>query len=81
MADEHACRHDRWRHRRRRLDAAVALHTAGIAYLTVWGADTALHRTIADGLIISLTGLLLGYIIAPVADDWLQRRGGNVDPT
>lgn len=70
---------DRWFHRRRRLDLAVALHSVGIGYLTVWGQDTALHRTIADGLILSLTGLLLGYIIAPVADDFLQRRKADAD--
>lgn len=76
MSDDSACRQDRWIHRRRRLDVAVALHAGGIAYLIGWGADNALHRSIAEGLMLSVSALLISYIIAPVADDWLQRRAG-----
>lgn len=77
MTDDAAARQDRWVHRRRRLDIAVAAHFGGIGYIAGWGADNMLHRSIAEGLILSVASLLLGYIIAPVADDWLQRRASN----
>lgn len=76
MSDDVVTRQDRWVHRRRRLDIAIGTHVSGIGYLIGWGADNALHRSIAEGLILSMASLLLGYIIAPVADDWLQRRAG-----
>lgn len=69
---------------RRRIIIATLLFCAGeTVYLTVWGRDTALHETIANGILL-LAGSVIGtYVFGAVWDDRnalaLGRRRGRRD--
>jgi quinol-cytochrome oxidoreductase complex cytochrome b subunit len=58
-----------WRIRRRIIVAALIFCAAEIVYLTVWGKDTRLSETIANGIIILAGSVIGAYVFGAVWDD------------
>lgn len=72
-----------WAIRRRIIIATLTFCAGETLYLTVWGRDTALHETIANGILL-LAGSVIGtYVFGAVWDDRnalaLSRRRGRRD--
>lgn len=64
-----------WKYRRRCVFAALAFSFIIIGYLVVWGNDTGLHRSIADGLINVIWLTIATYVGGATADDFLKDKG------
>lgn len=63
-----------WRRRRRVVFATLTFCGGGIVYLMVRGeADSRLHDTIANGLMLTAASVVLGYLGFPVLDDRFRR--------
>lgn len=62
-----------WTARRRVILQTLVLAAAGILYLSVYGADTALNRTFASGLCLLYGGLLNSWIFGSVWEDYNLR--------
>ena len=58
-----------WRIRRGIIIATLAFCAAEIAYLTMFGRDTELAETIANGLIILAGSVIASYVFGAVMDD------------
>ena len=74
MTNDLAASRAAWTYRRRMAFGSTLGAFAGLGLLAVFGSDTALHRTIAEGLITVLVVVVPSYIGAPVVDDYLRRR-------
>lgn len=58
-----------WRIRRTIIVATLIFCAAEIVYLTIWGKDTDLSSTIANGLIILAGSVIGAYVFGAVWDD------------
>jgi quinol-cytochrome oxidoreductase complex cytochrome b subunit len=58
-----------WRIRRTIIVATLIFCAAEIIYLTIWGKDTDLSSTIANGLIILAGSVIGAYVFGAVWDD------------
>lgn len=57
-------------HIRRRIILATLLFCAGeVIYLTGWGRDTAVHETLANGVLILAGSVIGAYVFGAVWDD------------
>ena len=63
-----------WKYRRFCVFAALAAAFIGLAYLLVWGEDSALHRAIGEGLINVIWLTIATYVGGATADDWLRDK-------
>lgn len=79
-ADEISLSRAAWTYRRRMAFGSTLGAFAGLGLLAVFGSDTALHRTIAEGLITVLVVVVPSYIGAPVVDDYLRRKTPAAPP-
>lgn len=61
-----------WVWRRSAALGVLAGAMAGLGYLTGWGADTDLHRRIADGLVTVIVWTVAIYVGGATADDALK---------
>lgn len=58
-----------WRIRRRIILATLMFCAAEVLYLTVWGRDTGLHETLANGALILAGSVIGAYVFGAVWDD------------
>jgi hypothetical protein len=58
-----------WRIRRTVIVATLIFCAVEIAYLTIWGKDTRLSETIANGLVILAGSVIGAYIFGAAWDD------------
>lgn len=58
-----------WRIRRRIIIGTLLFCGGEIVYLTVWGADTNLHSTIASGVLILAGSVIGSYVFGAAWDD------------
>lgn len=58
-----------WRIRRRIVVATLFFCAGEIVYLTVWGQDTDLASTIANGVLILAGSVIASYVFGAVWDD------------
>lgn len=58
-----------WRVRRRIIFATLIFCAAEVFYLTVWGRDTDLHETLANGALILAGSVIGAYVFGAVWDD------------
>lgn len=63
-----------WWRRRIAIACILLFCGLGVAYLIVWGSDTALHRDIANGLILLAGSTAGSYIFGAVWDDSSKRK-------
>ncbi|WP_018183972.1 hypothetical protein [Kaistia granuli] len=75
-----------WRVRRAIIIGTLIFCAGEILYLTVWGQDTDLAETIANGLILLAASVIGAYVFGAVWDDrnvmamsWAGRRRRGVD--
>jgi len=62
-----------WKLRRRAVFGTLAFCAAGIVYLLIWGEDTRLNETIANGLMLVGGSVVLGYCGFAAMDDRSKR--------
>lgn len=66
---------DNWKNRRFMAFSSVYSMLAMLGYLTVFGhSENAVQAMIASSLPVGIVGVVVSYVIGPVADDWLQLR-------
>lgn len=58
-----------WKLRRRIIYGTLFFCAGEVLYLTVWGSDTDLHSTIANGLILLAASVIGSYVFGAVWDD------------
>ncbi|HWW46528.1 MAG TPA: hypothetical protein VNZ94_01660 [Xanthobacteraceae bacterium] len=58
-----------WRIRRRIIIATLLFCAGETIYLTGWGADTSLHSTIANGILILAGSVIGAYVFGAAWDD------------
>jgi hypothetical protein len=58
-----------WRIRRRIVVATLLFCAGEVIYLTVWGKDTTLANTIANGIIILAASVIASYVFGATWDD------------
>lgn len=66
---------DNWKFRRLMAFSCVYSMLAMLGYLTIFGStENAVQAMIASSLPVGIVGVVVSYVIGPVADDWLQMR-------
>lgn len=66
---------DNWKYRRRMAFSSVWAMLGMMGYLTIWGSsDNAVQSMLAQALPLGIVGVVVSYVIGPIADDWLQLR-------
>lgn len=58
-----------WRIRRRIVLATLLFCAGEVVYLTVWGRDTGVHETLANGVLILAGSVIGAYVFGAVWDD------------
>jgi hypothetical protein len=58
-----------WKNRRRVVFLSLTFCAGIIAYLAVWGADTAVNEAIATGVLILAASIIGSYVFGAVWDD------------
>ena len=72
-----------WRIRRRIIVATLLFCAGEIIYLTLWGEDTSLAETIANGVLILAGSTIGSYVFGAVWDDrnvMAMRKPNEPDP-
>lgn len=73
-----------WRVRRRIIITTLLFCAGETIYLTGWGADTSLHATIANGVLILAGSVIGAYVFGAAWDDRnmmsMRRRPPRRDP-
>lgn len=63
-----------WKNRRRVIFSTLIFCALIVSYITVWGVDTILHRSIAEALILLAGGVIGSYVFGAVVDDhWVKK--------
>ncbi|AMS41144.1 hypothetical protein [Aminobacter aminovorans] len=72
-----------WKMRRRIIIATLLFCAGEIVYLTIWGQDTDLAATIANGVLILAGSVIGSYVFGAVWDDrnvMAMRKSDKSDP-